>query len=108
MKSNNLNYKKLTGLDIKISVLGLGTEQFSRNWGRKISTKEMKKIFSQFTNQGINHIDTAECYGDHISEKLIGDYTSNKNDLIIKRNKPFKEELLRLTHKVQSSALYNV
>ena len=83
MKSNNSNYKKLTGLDIKISVLGLGTEQFSRNWGRKISTKEMKKIFSQFTNQGINHIDTAECYGDHISEKLIGDYTSNKNDLII-------------------------
>jgi len=83
MKSNNSNYKKLTGLDIKISVLGLGTEQFSRNWGRKISTKEMKKIFSQFTDQGINHIDTAECYGDHISEKLIGEYTSNKNDLII-------------------------
>jgi len=83
LKLNNLNYKKLTDIDIKISVLGLGTEQFSRSWGKKILTEEIKKIFSQATDQGINHIDTAECYGDHISEKLIGDYMNNKNKWII-------------------------
>ena len=83
MKLNNLNYKKLADIDIKISVLGLGTEQFSRSWGKKILTNEIKKIFSQAADQGINHIDTAECYGDHISEKLIGDYMNNKNKWII-------------------------
>jgi aryl-alcohol dehydrogenase-like predicted oxidoreductase len=83
LKSNNLNYKKLSDLDIKISVLGLGTEQFSRSWGKKISIREIQKIFYQATAQGINHIDTAECYGDHISEKLIGDYINNKNEWII-------------------------
>ena len=83
MKSNNLNYKKLTDLDMKISVLGLGTELFSRSGRKKISTREIKKIFSRATEQGINHIDTAECYGDRISEKLIGDYLNNKNKWII-------------------------
>ena len=68
---------------MKISVLGLGTELFSGLRRKEISTKEIKKIFSQAAEQDINHIDTAECYGDHLSERLIGDYINNKNKWII-------------------------
>ncbi len=34
---------------------------------------------SSTTASGINLIDTAECYGDHLSESLVGDYLSRRD-----------------------------
>ena len=36
-------------------------------------------ILDQAAACGINFIDTAECYGDHLSERLIGDYLSRRD-----------------------------
>ena len=39
----------------------------------------MDAILDEAAAQGINLIDTAECYGDHLSEKFIGNYLSKHN-----------------------------
>jgi len=57
-------------------VIGLGTWQFGGEWGRAFSQAEADAILDQAATLGINLLDTAECYGDHLSESLIGDYLS--------------------------------
>ncbi|MGD0261103.1 MAG: aldo/keto reductase [Verrucomicrobiota bacterium] len=64
----------LTGL--RVSVIGLGTWQFGGEWGHTFSQAEADAILDKAAILGINLIDTAECYGDHLSERLIGDYLS--------------------------------
>jgi aryl-alcohol dehydrogenase-like predicted oxidoreductase len=54
----------------------LGTWQFGGEWGRTFSQAEADAILDKAADLGINLIDTAECYGDHLSEGLIGDYLS--------------------------------
>ena len=57
-------------------MIGLGTWQFGGEWGRAFSQAEADAILDQAAALGINLLDTAECYGDHLSESLIGDYLS--------------------------------
>jgi aryl-alcohol dehydrogenase-like predicted oxidoreductase len=63
-----------TGL--RVSVVGVGTWQLGGEWGHDYSQKEVDAIFDKAAELGINLIDTAECYGDHLSESFIGDYLS--------------------------------
>lgn len=74
-----MTYKKLGTTDLSVSVLGIGTWQFSGEWGKQFIGHEVNKILELAESLGINLIDTAECYGNHLSEKLIG--------ASIKRNK---------------------
>jgi aryl-alcohol dehydrogenase-like predicted oxidoreductase len=59
-----------TGL--KISVVGVGTWQFGGEWGLDFTPADVAAILGAAQDCGINFIDTAECYGDHLSESLIG------------------------------------
>jgi myo-inositol catabolism protein IolS len=74
-----MKYRKLgkTGLDV--SVMGVGTWQFGGEWGRPYQQAEVDAILDKAAEYGINLIDTAECYGDHTSEALIGDYLSRRD-----------------------------
>ena len=56
----------------KVSVVGMGTWQFGGEWGIDYSSQMVDPIFDAARDCGINLIDTAECYGDHLSESLIG------------------------------------
>jgi aryl-alcohol dehydrogenase-like predicted oxidoreductase len=69
-----MNYRPLGSTGLNVSVIGLGTWQFGGEWGRDFSQREVDAILDQAAASGINLIDTAECYGDHLSESLIGDY----------------------------------
>ena len=42
------------------------------------SQAEVDAILDRAAGLGINLVDTAECYGDHLSESLIGDYLSRR------------------------------
>jgi aryl-alcohol dehydrogenase-like predicted oxidoreductase len=64
---------------MRISVIGLGTWQFGGEWAHDFSQAEVDDILDQASACGINFIDTAECYGDHLSEKLIGDYLRRRD-----------------------------
>ena len=59
-----------TGLHV--SVIGVGTWQFGGAWGKHFNPAEASAILQRAHELGINFIDTAECYGPHLSEELIG------------------------------------
>jgi len=67
-----LKYRKLGKTGLKVSVIGIGTWQFGGEWGRDYTASEVDQILGRARELGINLIDTAECYGDHLSESLIG------------------------------------
>ena len=69
-----MHYRKIGQTDLDVSVIGVGTWQFGGEWGVDFSQDQVDQILNQAKEEGINLIDTAECYGDHLSEKLIGDY----------------------------------
>jgi aryl-alcohol dehydrogenase-like predicted oxidoreductase len=71
-----MHYRILGSTGLRVSVIGLGTWQFGGEWGRSFSQAEADAILDKAAELGINLIDTAECYGDHLSERLIGDYLS--------------------------------
>ena len=67
-----MRYRRLGRTGEKVSVVGLGTWQFGGEWGRDFSQAEVDAIIGTAREAGINLIDTAECYGHHLSEELIG------------------------------------
>jgi aryl-alcohol dehydrogenase-like predicted oxidoreductase len=69
-----MRYRSLGGTNLKVSVIGIGTWQLGGEWAHNYSQGEADAIFDQAAALGINLIDTAECYGDHVAEKLVGDY----------------------------------
>ncbi|MNJ43303.1 General stress protein 69 [compost metagenome] len=73
-----MKYRRLGKTELNISVIGLGTWQFGGEWGQTFTQHEVDAILDQGKEEGINFIDTAECYGDHLSESLIGDYLSRR------------------------------
>jgi aryl-alcohol dehydrogenase-like predicted oxidoreductase len=71
-----MRYRILGSTGLRVSVIGLGTWQYGGEWGRTFSQAQADAILDKAGELGINLIDTAECYGDHLSERLIGDYLS--------------------------------
>jgi aryl-alcohol dehydrogenase-like predicted oxidoreductase len=67
-----------TGLEV--SVIGIGTWQLGGEWGHDYSQSEADAILGTAEECGINLIDTAECYGDHTSERLVGAFTRRNRD----------------------------
>lgn len=73
-----MKYRKLGTTDLMVSVVGIGTWQFGGEWGKDFTQLEVDQILNKSKELGINLIDTAECYGDHLSEQLIGKYIANE------------------------------
>jgi aryl-alcohol dehydrogenase-like predicted oxidoreductase len=69
-----MEYRILGSTRLRVSVVGIGTWQLGGEWAHDYSQSEADSIFDKGAELGINLIDTAECYGDHLSERLIGDY----------------------------------
>lgn len=67
-----MKYRILGKTGIKVSVIGVGTWQFGGEWGDVFDQAAADAILGRARDLGINLIDTAECYGDHYSEALVG------------------------------------
>ncbi len=63
-----MHYRKLGNSGLKVSVVGLGTNQF----GGKVSHEEAAKIIGRALDLGLNFIDTADSYTGGESERAIG------------------------------------
>ena len=64
--------RRLGKTNIDVSIIGIGTWQFGGEWGKDFEQSEVDRMFACGKELGINLIDTAECYGDHLSEEFIG------------------------------------
>jgi aryl-alcohol dehydrogenase-like predicted oxidoreductase len=71
-----MKFRTLGRTGLRVSVIGLGTWQLGGEWGRDFGQAEVDAILDRAAEAGINLIDTAECYGDHLAERLVGDYLS--------------------------------
>jgi len=67
-----MQHRILGRTGLSVSVVGVGTWQFGGEWGRSYTVEDAREILQAARECGINLIDTAECYGDHLSESLIG------------------------------------
>jgi aryl-alcohol dehydrogenase-like predicted oxidoreductase len=69
-----MQYRILGSTGLRVSVVGIGTWQLGGEWAHDYTQTEADAIFEKGAELGINLIDTAECYGDHLSERFTGDY----------------------------------
>ncbi len=67
-----MRYKVLGRSGLEVSVVGIGTYPWGGRWGKTFNQSEVNDIFKVARDLGINFVDTAECYGDHVAERLIG------------------------------------
>lgn len=67
-----MKYRTLGSTGLEVSVVGVGTWQFGGEWGRTYTQDEADALLDAARDCDINLIDTAECYGDHTSERFIG------------------------------------
>jgi aryl-alcohol dehydrogenase-like predicted oxidoreductase len=67
-----MKYRRLGKSGLRVSVIGVGTWQFGGEWGKQFQPDEVDAILAKASDLGINLIDTAECYGDHLAEELVG------------------------------------
>jgi aryl-alcohol dehydrogenase-like predicted oxidoreductase len=74
-----MKYRRLGKTELQVSVIGVGTWQFGGEWGQEFTQREVDEILDRADELGINLLDTAECYGDHLSESLIGSYLSRRD-----------------------------
>jgi aryl-alcohol dehydrogenase-like predicted oxidoreductase len=75
-----MKYRRLGGDGPKVSVVGVGTWQFGGEWGRDYTPPEAEAVLKTARDEGINLVDTAECYGDHLSEELVGRSIAKERD----------------------------
>ena len=66
-KETTLEYRALGRTGVKVSPLGLGTD----NFGDATSEEEARKIINRTLDAGINLIDTGHTYGEDASERII-------------------------------------
>jgi aryl-alcohol dehydrogenase-like predicted oxidoreductase len=67
-----VKYRPLGKTGLSVSVIGLGTHQFSGEWAKEFSAGEVERMLGRARELGINFLDTAECYGDHAVESVVG------------------------------------
>ncbi|MDX2430116.1 MAG: aldo/keto reductase [Bacteroides sp.] len=77
-----MNYRKLGKTGFEISEISLGTWQVGGRWGEPFSKKTAEGIINRAIDSGINFIDTADVYGNGLSEKMVGEVVRQRSERI--------------------------
>jgi myo-inositol catabolism protein IolS len=75
-----MKYRRLGRTGLAVSVVGVGTWQLSGEWGQTFTQPEVERLLGHAHELGMNLVDTAECYGDHLAEELIGAAIGQRRD----------------------------
>lgn len=65
--------RKLGNSGLKVSALGMGCMNLSFGTGKAVDIKDGIQVIRTGFNKGINFFDTAEAYGPHTNELLVGE-----------------------------------
>jgi len=65
--------RKFGGTDRQVSEIGLGTWQLGADWG-DVDDTTAEKVLAAAIDAGVTFFDTADCYGEGISEERLGKF----------------------------------
>lgn len=65
-----------------ISEIGLGTWQVGGRWGSHFNEKNAETLLNKAIDEGINFIDTADVYGNGLSEKMAGKVVRSRSERV--------------------------
>ncbi|MGC4102915.1 aldo/keto reductase [Ferruginibacter sp.] len=77
-----MQFRTLGKTGFNISAISLGTWQVGGKWGAAFSDNNADEILNKAIDSGINFIDTADVYGDGLSEKAVGRLVKNRKEKI--------------------------
>ncbi len=77
-----MKFRKLGPTGMEISEISLGTWQVGGKWGDPFDMKNAEKIIHKAIDMGINFIDTADVYGEGLSEKVVGKVVKERNEKV--------------------------
>ncbi len=80
-----MEYRQLGNSGVRVSVIGMGTNQF----GRKVAQTAVNAIIDAAVDQGINFIDTADVYTESDSEKTLGHALKGRWDKFVVATKVY-------------------
>jgi len=63
---------KLGSQGLEVSAQGLGCMGMSRCYGTEQTQEEVTKLIHHAVDQGVTFFDTADMYGPHVNEVLVG------------------------------------
>jgi aryl-alcohol dehydrogenase-like predicted oxidoreductase len=88
-----MHKRKLGRSGLEVSALGLGCMGMSSGFGPAADEKEMISVIRKAVEMGVTFFDTAEVYGAHHNEKLLGEALEPfKGDVIIATKFGFKPD----------------
>lgn len=77
-----MKYNALSNTGLKVSEVGLGCWQLGSDWGNEIPKEKAFSILNAAVENGINFFDTADVYGNGLSESTIGEFLKTTNKQI--------------------------
>ncbi len=77
-----MKHRKLGKTGIEISEVSLGTWQVGGRWGEPFNEGSAIAILNKAMDEGINFIDTADVYGEGLSEKMVGHVVRSRSERI--------------------------
>src|SRR5690242_10726483 len=82
-----MDYRQLGASGVRVSVIGLGTNQF----GGKVNRQGVQAIIDQALDLGMNFIDTADVYQEGRSEETLGTALKNRRHSVILATKGYNK-----------------
>ena len=67
---------------INVSEIGLGTWQLGADWGN-VDDSTAEKVLSTAFENGVNFFDTADCYGEGLSETRLGRFVKTLSSEVV-------------------------
>lgn len=77
-----MNYRTLGKTGFEISEISLGTWQVGGKWGDHFNEDSAEAILNRAIDSGINFIDTADVYGNGLSEKAVGRIVRSRSERV--------------------------
>ena len=77
-----MNYRLLGKTNFNISEISLGTWQVGGKWGTSFNDKNADQIINTAIDDGVNFIDTADVYGNGLSETAVGRVVRSRSERI--------------------------
>ena len=75
-----MKYRMLGKTGFEISEVSLGTWQVGGRWGSPFSDSNAEEILNRAIDLGVNFIDTADVYGDGLSEAAVGRVVRSRSE----------------------------